>query len=156
METDEIVLRAETTEDLEFARRLYASARAGEMARAPWSDEQKDAFLRSQFQLQHAHYRKFYPDAAYQIIVAGGHDIGRIYVYRTRDEIRLMEITILPEYRHQGIGEKLIRALMDEAAESNRKVALHVETENPARHLYERLGFRPIEDEGVYVLMEWR
>ena len=155
MPTEEIVLRTETPDDLEFAYRLYASARASEMARAPWTVEQKDAFLRSQFDLQYTHYHKFYPTAAYQIVVAGGYDIGRVYVDRTRNEIRLLEITILPEYRRQGIGEKLVRALMDEAASSDRKVALHVEMDNPARHLYERLGFRPVQDKGVYILMEW-
>lgn len=147
--------RAETPEDLEFACRLYASARASEMARAPWTAEQKDAFLRSQFQLQYTHYHKFYPGAAYQIVVAGGEDIGRLYVDRAREEIRLMEITLLPEYRGQGIGGRLVRALMDEAAASDRKVALHVEMDNPARHLYERLGFRPVKDQGIYTLMEW-
>lgn len=147
--------RAETPEDLEFACRLYASARANEMARAPWTAEQKDAFLRSQFHLQYTHYHKFYPAADYQIVVLGGRDIGRLYVHRTPEEVRLMEITLLPEYRRQGIGGSLVRGLMEEAAASRRNLSLHVEMDNPARRLYERLGFRPVKDEGVYVLMEW-
>jgi ribosomal protein S18 acetylase RimI-like enzyme len=151
----DIVLRAETQQDLEFACRLYASARAYEMSRVPWSEEQKASFLRSQFQLQYAHYHKFYPGAAYQIVVHHEADIGRLYVDRTSTEIRLMEITLLPGYRNRGIGGMLVRALMEEAAASNRKISLHVEMDNPARRLYDRLGFRAMKDEGVYIRMEW-
>jgi ribosomal protein S18 acetylase RimI-like enzyme len=151
----DIALRAEAPHDSEFACRLYASARAYEMARVPWTDEQKDAFLRSQFHLQYTHYHKFYPDAAYLIVVHCGEDIGRMYVDRTPEEVRLMEITLLPEYRGRGIGGMLVRALMEEADATNRKMSLHVEMDNPARHLYDRLGFLPVKEEGVYILMEW-
>jgi len=125
------------------------------MARVPWTDERKDAFLSSQFHLQYTHYHRFYPGAAYQIVVAGGRDIGRMYVDETPREVRLMEITLLPEFRGRGLGGSLVRGLMQAAGRSGRKVSLHVELENPARRLYERLGFRPVQEEGVYILMEW-
>jgi predicted GNAT family acetyltransferase len=43
---------------------------------------------------------------------------------------------------------------MDEADESERKLSIHVEQNNPARSLYDRLGFQPAGEHGVYVLME--
>jgi ribosomal protein S18 acetylase RimI-like enzyme len=149
-----VTLRPETADDLEFSSRLYASARAAEMALAPWTEEQKEAFLRWQFDLQHTHYHKFYPGASFLIIVEEGRDIGRMYVHRSDHDIRLMEITLLPEHRGRGIGGLLVRELIAEARSAGKKVSLHVERNNPARRLYERLGFRAPEDEAIE-LMEW-
>ena len=46
--------------------------------------------------------------------------------------------------------------LLVEAARANVTVFIHVEKNNPALRLYDRLGFRAIEDKGVYLFMEWR
>ena len=55
-----------------------------------------------------------------------------------------------------GIGTWLLRHLQAEAQASSRPLRIHVERFNPALRLYERLGFRDIEDKGVYLFMEWR
>ena len=88
------------------------------------------------------------------MIEDGGEPIGRLYVARWEDEIRIMDIALLPEHRGHGIGTALLRALLDEAAEAGKRLSIHVELNNPARRLYERLGFAPVEERGVYVLME--
>ena len=67
-----------------------------------------------------------------------------------------MDIALLPEHRGAGIGSAVLRGLLAEAAAAGKPVRIHVERLNPARRLYERLGFAPIEDKGVYYLMEWR
>ena len=81
--------------------------------------------------------------------------IGRLYVDRRTEEIRIIDIALLPEYRGKGVGSKLIRALLDEAEQERMPVRIHVERFNPALRLYRRLGFKVVEDEGVYYLMEW-
>jgi ribosomal protein S18 acetylase RimI-like enzyme len=151
-----ICLREELPEDREFALELYASARAAEMARVPWPDAQKDAFLRMQCQLQSRHYREHHPGAAYRIVVCQGRDIGRIYVDRRAGEINLMEITLLPQWRGRGIGGTLVSELQEEARAAGAAVSLYVESENPARRLYRRMGFRVVGEDGVYLRMEWR
>ncbi len=63
-----------------------------------------------------------------------------------------MDITLAPAFRGLGIGSQLVRDLMDEG----RPVTLHVEAFNPARALYERLGFTAAQDErGAYLSMVW-
>jgi ribosomal protein S18 acetylase RimI-like enzyme len=125
------------------------------MAASSWSPAQIESFLRSQFTLQASHYRKHYPHAAFLVIMAHGGAIGRIYVARDAQSIHILDIALLPECRNQGIGAALLRELMAEADQAAKKVVLYVETYNPARHLYDRLGFCCAGEEGVYQKMEY-
>jgi ribosomal protein S18 acetylase RimI-like enzyme len=149
-------LRPERPGDDEFLFGLYAGTRAAEMALAPWSDAQKEAFLRSQFQLQRTHYRRYYPNARFDVIEEAGLPVGRLYVHRTPGEIRLMDIALIPNYRNRGLGAMLMRQLAAEAQVTASRITLHVEADNPALRLYERLGFRALKTNGPYLFMEWR
>ncbi len=148
-----VTLRPASDGDLEFLYRVYSSSRADEMAIVPWSDAQKGAFLRSQFELQHRHYHQHYPDARYDLVCEGGRTIGRYYVEPMKREIRIMDIALLPERRGRGIGTHLVQDVLDEAEQSRRFVSLHVEESNPAMRLYQRMGFAPVDDVGIYKLM---
>jgi GNAT superfamily N-acetyltransferase len=148
-------LRPITPEDDSFLAGVYASTRAEELAVTGWNDEQKAEFCRRQFDAQAAHYRGNYPGASFQVIEHDGRPIGRLYVARWEKEIRIVDITLLPEFRGSGIGTKLLRDLQDEARAAGKSLTIHVERFNPAMRLYERLGFKMVEDKGVYLLMEW-
>lgn len=139
--------------DLPFLSALYASTRAEELAVTPWSDAQKTAFLEMQFQAQHAHYQKYYPNADWLVIEQAGQDIGRLYVERSPSEHCIIDIALLPAHRGKGFGSALLTDLIDEAATVGKSVSIHVEKNNPARRLYQRLGFTVAEDKGVYDLM---
>ncbi len=147
--------RRATDADLPFLARVYASTRAEEVAVTPWTDAQKTAFLDAQFNGQHAHYRKYYPQADWLVTMRDGQDIGRLYIERWPSQHRIIDITFLPEHRGRGYGEPLLRDLMDEAAAAGKDVSIHVEKHNPAMRLYRRLGFVTEEDKGVYDLMRW-
>ena len=142
--------------DLDFLYQVYASSRAAEMALlTDWSEAQKVAFLRAQFHAQHTHYQTHYPDARYDVLVRDGTDIGRLYVARMHHEIRVMDIALMPAYRNQGIGRTLMQVLMDEAASVGKFVSLHVEASNPAKRLYDRLGFTVVGEVTFYKRMYW-
>jgi len=148
-------LRPIREEDTEFLFRLYAATRAEEMAMVvDWSDEQKEAFLRMQFQAQHAWYREHYEGAQLDLLLIDGAPAGRLYVHRREDEIRLMDIALVPEHRNRGVGTALLRELFAESASSGKPITIHVEKYNPAMRLYERLGFTPSADRGVYLLLK--
>ena len=151
-----ISLRRITPEDDSFLAGVYASTRWDELAPTGWSDEEKIAFCRRQFDAQSAHYRENYAGASLQVIENAGVPIGRLYVARWEREIRIMDIALLPEHRGSGIGTKLLRELEEEARTAGKSLTIHVERFNPALGLYQRLGFQQIEDKGVYLLMEWR
>ncbi|MFC5490936.1 GNAT family N-acetyltransferase [Dokdonella soli] len=149
-------LRPTRPEDLGFLQEVYAGTRADELARTPWSAEQKQAFVRMQFDAQHTYYRQQFADAAYEVILLDGVPVGRLYTDRRADEIRILDIALLPEYRNCGIGSRYLRDIQEEAQQAGRAVRIHVEMFNPARRLYDRMGFRPVQEDGVYLLMEWR
>ena len=149
-----LCLRPAGPEDAELLYRIYASTREEELAVVPWDDSVKEAFLRMQFRAQDTYYRATYPDASYDLIVSGDDVLGRLYVDRGDDAWRVLDIALLPEHRGAGLGTRLMSEILAEAATAGKPVQIHVERFNPARHLYDRLGFREIADEGVYLLLE--
>ena len=151
-----ITFRPIADADHPFLRDLYAAVRAAELAPVAWPEEAKRQFLDEQFTLQHQHYVKNYPGADLLFIEQAARPIGRVYVYRTPAEIRLMDIALIEAERGRGIGTALLAELLDEARATNCELTLHVEPENPAQRLYQRLGFRLIEQRGVYDFLGWR
>lgn len=148
--------RPASEEDLPFLAAVYASTREDEVALTGWSGEMRQAFLRQQHEAQHAHYANVYADAERLIMVRSGEAIGRLYLSEWPGEIRIVDISLLPGSRGKGLGEAILRDVQADAASRGKGVSIHVEKFNPARRLYERLGFELVEDKGVYDLMMWR
>ena len=151
--TPSVELRDAEPADEPFLRDVYASTRTDELALLPWTEEQKRAFTDHQFHAQDVYYKEHYEGATYQVVLVDGKPAGRLYVARWDDEIRIMDITLLPPFRGQGIGERLLRPLLAEGDAAGKPVSIHVEQSNRARSLYLRLGFADVEERGVYVLM---
>ncbi len=149
-----ITLRPITPKDKGFLYRVYSSTREDELRQTAWSDEEKEAFLSMQFEAQHKYYMEQFPNAAFQLILSDDEPIGRLYLDRRADEFRLIDIALLPEHRNQGIGSVFMKKLLGEARAAGLPVRIHVERFNPALRLYQRLGFREISEDGVYLLME--
>ena len=151
---ESINLRCVTPEDEELVLRVYSSTRAEELERVPWSEEQKLVFLQMQSKAQHDHYREVYPQAEYLLIIRGDRPIGRLYKAEKDSEIRVLDLTILPEERNSGIGTYLIRNLIAEGEQLNKAVTIHVESFNRSLVLFQRLGFKKVQENGIYFLME--
>jgi GNAT superfamily N-acetyltransferase len=150
-----IHLRPITPEDESFLAHLYASTRTAELARTNWSEEQKAMFCRMQFNAQTTDYQRNYPDASLDVIERNGVAAGRLLVLRTDEKIHVIDIALLPEHRGAGIGTKFLKELQAEAKAAGKPLSIHVEQFNPARRLYERLGFKQVEEKGVYLLLHW-
>jgi len=155
-EANSVSLRLVRAEDEEFLRAVYAGTRAEELALVPWDEAQRAAFIRFQFAAQQRFYKSEYPDAQHHVILNHGRPVGRLYVDRRAQEIRILDIALLPAHRGLGIGTPLITALMAEAAGSARALSIYVERDGRARRLFARLGFSVREESGLQVLMEWR
>lgn len=143
-------LRPEAETDIPLLLQLYASTRAEELTRGGWPESQQQAFIHQQFSAQRSHYRQHYPGAAFFVIERDGVGIGRVYLHWGREELRLMEITLLPEQRGLGIARSLMQQLIDWTEARGLPITLHVEPFNPAHAWYARLGFRVVEQRGVY------
>ena len=154
--TTTIKVRPARPEEAQFLFEVYASTRGEELAMVPWSEEQKQAFLRMQFQAQDQHYKRHFPAAEFQIIEIDQAPAGRIYVDRASNPILLLDIALLPQFQKAGIGTRLLKSLLEEASRAGRAVQLHVEQFNRAMGLYRRLGFKEVGQEGIHHRLEWR
>ena len=150
-----ITFRSCAPDDVPFLRRLYGTTREDELRPLNWTPEQKTAFLDMQFQAQKSHYESYYPTCQFLMIELDAAPIGRLYVDRDDEAINIVDIALMPECRGRGIGRMLMEEILAEGAATARTVSIYVEHFNPARRLYDRLGFRHIDTNGVYHKMEW-
>lgn len=149
-----VTLRPAEEEDRPFMLRVYASTREPELERAGMPREQWGAFVAHQFEAQNRAYED-YENTSFEVVLVAGEPAGRLIVARWPEELRVVDVALLPEYRARGIGGTLMRQLIDEAEERGVKASIHVERFNPAQRLYARLGFRPVAEVGdVYLLLE--
>lgn len=149
--------RPQVPEDLPFLAELMSSGREWERQAFPGDAQVWAALMAHQAAAQDAHYRAHYRDACFEILEDdGGRPVGRLALAPMADELRVMDIALVPELRGQGRGTALLQAVMAVAAQAGTAVRLHVEQFNPARRLYARLGFGLVEDKGVHLLLEWR
>lgn len=78
-----------------------------------------------------------------------------LWIDEWRDQIRLVDIALTPEYRGSGIGSHLLHEVLRRGSAAGKPVTIHVEAFNPALRLYQRLGFEKVDTNGVYFLMRW-
>ena len=143
---ESLTLRTATDDDWEV---LYYVIRSTlreyvEQTWGVWEEEQ-----------QRAHFAgKFIPERI-KVVQLNGDDIGLLHVDRSSNELFISEIEILPDYQGRGIGTTLLRDLFNEATARELSVRLQVLKVNPARRLYERLGFRIIDETKTHFMMRW-
>lgn len=154
MLAEKITLRPVQDSDGEFLLKVYGSTREQEMAQVPWTAEQKQQFVRMQWQAQTNHYTAQHPNASHEIICFEGDAAGRLYLDRSGKKFHILDITLLPEYRNRGAGSFLLAQIMAEAKEAGKPLNIYVETYNPSLRLFQRLGFTPIQQEGFHLLLQ--
>ena len=151
-----LTLRPMTDDDLTFIETLYASTRTEELAQTGWPMTVREHFLKQQHDAQYRHYRAAYTGADWLIVEQAGAPIGRLYLLESERDYHVIDISLLPEVRGQGLGKAVMSDVVAAARITGKTVSLHVERTNPARRLYARLGFVQVEDKGIYLRMEWK
>jgi ribosomal protein S18 acetylase RimI-like enzyme len=146
----EYTLRPATNDDFEFLLRLRAAALGPYVAHIwGWNDDdQRQRFARA---FDPAHYQIVHQGEALggealggEALggeALGGEALGAIEVEQREHETHLVNIALLPRHQGKGVGAALIRSVIARADADNVPVTLQVFKINPARHLYERLGF---------------
>ena len=102
---------------------------------------------------QRSHFAAHFDPADSHIVVAYGRDAGQLSVIDRPEELYLSGIYLLPAYQGQGLGSQIIGDVLAGARDGNRPVRLQVLKGNPARRLYERLGFRVVGRTDTHILM---
>jgi GNAT superfamily N-acetyltransferase len=145
----------ESVDHDEFSFIVYASSRAEELALWNWDKDRQEHFLRMQYNAQQQFYRQQYPELRYNIILWERQKAGQVAVVRRAGVIFLVDFVLLPEFQNKGIGSWILSKLQSEAARKKGSIYLSVITDSRARRLYERFGFLPIGDKGLYTGMKW-
>jgi ribosomal protein S18 acetylase RimI-like enzyme len=147
-------LRKARPADQDFLLRLYASTR-GDIATSDLPLAQKQELINMQFTAQAQHYASYFPNADNLIVMQRRQPIGRLYVDRAMDEIRVVDILLAEQARGKGIGTQLLTSLLDEARIADKPVRLHVLKHDRAMALYQRLGFEIIAEKELHFFMEF-
>ena len=150
-----ISLHAVTTQDREFLLSVYAAGRETELSVLPFDEAQKRAFCEHQLDAQTEYYQDKYSDAAHDIILLDDEPVGRVYVDRSDNLISILDLAVLTEHRKKGVGTHIIKSLQDEAAASDKRVGVYVESFNPSQNLFRELGFELVEGDEMNLYFEW-
>jgi ribosomal protein S18 acetylase RimI-like enzyme len=137
----DISIRAATTGDDDFLFELFRSTRI-DISLAPHLTEQmKSQLMKTQFIAQQRHYAEKFPRATRGIIQVDNKPAGRLCVNRTEQEIHIIDISLSPEFREQGIGSRIMSQLILESNQSRQPIRVHVEKPSRAVDFYRRWGF---------------
>jgi ribosomal protein S18 acetylase RimI-like enzyme len=139
-----VKLRAATPADAEFLYDLLRTTMR-DYVEQTWSWDED---------WQRTYFDMHYDPAQNQVVALNGQDIGVIAAERREGGIHLSSIYILPEYQGRGIGTQLINDLLAEAFRQGLPVSLRVLKINPARRLYERLGFVVVDEADTHYIMK--
>ena len=148
-----VSLRPTTEADEDFLLELFAGTRRDEFKFLLADETQVEALIRMQFNLQRQQYDAGYPEADHNIVLRDGQPIGSLFVDESDEEFTLVDVALLAEHRNSGLGTYLIQQLLRRATNKGKPVRLHVLKSNPARRLYERLGFSRVAEDGMYFEM---
>lgn len=133
--TSELTFRRATEADVEFLR---------ELRRETMSDHLRNSGVEpSDSELTERVLARF---ECAEIILLGDMPIELLKVAKDGKKWNLIQIQLAPEHQSKGLGTSILRALLDDAVKSQALITLSVLRANPARHLYERLGFRVVKE----------
>jgi GNAT superfamily N-acetyltransferase len=150
-----ITLRPATSEDADFLLQVYKSSRGDDLRGLGWEEARINEFLEMQYQAQRTFDEKDHQQATDEIILSSGERAGRLFSTSGADELRCIDIALLPQFRNRGLGTFLLQRLQQRAAALNKPLRLQVIRFNQAISLFERLGFVRTSETGSHVQMEW-
>ena len=134
-----VALRSATEEDQKF---LYESYKITLKPYVEWAWGWDEKFQRENFQIH-------FPIPQFQVISVNGSDAGGLYVEEQRSLRFIRLIYLLPEFQYKGIGHHMIVQEIEKAKAAKKSLHLKVVKINPAKSLYDRLGFMLLKENDV-------
>ena len=140
--------RTAVAADHDFLFEVFRSALLPEDALLALPESKREPLLRARFEAREKEYRKSYVLADFDVLTVDGKTAGNLYVDRGDDEFILINISLLPRYRNQGIGTAVVGRLVEEAGRLVLPVRARVPRRSRAAHLLQRVGFERVGDDG--------
>ena len=151
----DISLRPAKSDDNSFLFAVFAASHP-EFDQLPLPEEQKQYVIRSQYQAQTGDYSARFPDSNHDIIIDGGEPVGRLWVARLDDEIRIVDMGLIATARNSGIGSLVMKRLQMESAQCGKPLRSSVFRFNEGSlRWHERLGFVPTHEDTFMIYMQW-
>jgi ribosomal protein S18 acetylase RimI-like enzyme len=151
-----ITTRPVTLDDERFLLQVYKSSRGDDLRGLGWDEDRIGEFLEMQYEAQRKFFENDYQNATDEVVLFDSKPAGRLIVERRENEIRCVDLGLLPAYRNRGLGTMLIRNLQEEATAANKSLRLQVIRFSRAVRLFERLGFIRTSETGTHFQMEWQ
>jgi ribosomal protein S18 acetylase RimI-like enzyme len=149
-----IHLRPERAEDEALLFVLFCASREAEFAALP--QPQRESLLHFQYQAQSRDYAARFPRSEHFIVEFCGQAAGRLLLNRETNELRVVDIAVVPDMRGQGIASAVLKSLISEAQATGMALRLSVWHANPALALYRRLGFCETARSATHLELAWR
>ncbi len=152
--SNSINLRPATDEDAAFLLEVYKSSRGEDLRELGWAEDRISEFLEMQYEAQQR-FQGEHETATDEIVLLAENPVGHLMVERNDQEIRCLDVALLPEHRNNGVGTLLLGKFQDEARRESRPLRLQVIRFSRAVNLFERLGFVRTSETGTHFQMEW-
>jgi ribosomal protein S18 acetylase RimI-like enzyme len=152
-------LRSAQPEDASFLFRLFVESQE-HLAPFRSNAELYKSLIEMQYRGRKQSYADRFPGASDALLCIGteGKDelpVGRLLADCRPDCWRIVDIAVLIAHRGRELGTWALRQFLRQAEAAGAGLALEVRPENPARRLYERLGFRVMQESVLSVEMEY-
>jgi ribosomal protein S18 acetylase RimI-like enzyme len=148
-------MRPAQPKDAAFLLQLFAESQE-QLEGLRFNEALWRSLIEMQFRGRAISYAEQYPQAKDSILLGeNGQPVGRLLLNRNADCWRIVDIAVLAALRGQGLGAGVLRQCQQQAAAAGARLELQVRPENPARRLYERLGFQAVSEDAVAVKMIW-
>jgi ribosomal protein S18 acetylase RimI-like enzyme len=144
-------LRDASGHDEAWLKQLFALSQPAIDALLALPGDIGETLVAMQYAARQTHFQAHWPRAVQRVIewrggieagrAPGGQPVGALWADEGSQGIHVLDIAVLPAWRGQGIGTRCLQDLMAVAARRHLPVTLQVAHDNPARRLYERLGF---------------
>jgi ribosomal protein S18 acetylase RimI-like enzyme len=152
---DAISTRPAEAGDESFLYRLYASTRSREWATLALPEEEKEALMRMQFDAQASSYRTQFPASEHSVILSFGTPAGRIWTDESAREIKVLDVSVLPEFQSRGLGTHVMKASVERARNAKKPLRHSVLKWNSrAISFYLGLGFVPCGGDDFFLQLE--
>lgn len=143
--------RPATEDDDSFLFELFKAVRSPDFAYVPLTPDQLEGLMRMQYAGQRQSYAAQFPDSDHEIVLIDGEPAGRIWIYRTATEHRLVDIALLPQYQNRGAGSALVKEALAASTQAGMPLCCSVSVRNHGSlRFHHRLGFRIVSQDEVY------
>ena len=151
---DTLSLRPAAPGDDAFLRSLFAVTRSAPFEAAGLDPDSVERLLDLQFEAQRRHYSHHYPQSRRWVLLEDGLAVGRLTEVAQDDHLLLLDLAVDPAARRRGLATWMIEQLLRRARATGVPLRCHVDPGNPARTLYDRLGFTVVGHDGADLLLE--